>query len=417
MSQPWKRDRELVHLHPIVREKVRVLLEKLSAEGIPFQLFEGFRSPQRQQYLYEQGRTRPGGIVTYAGPWGSYHQYGLGADMVLFENGSWSWDTSGEKSRWWERLHQLAREHGLEPLSWEKPHLQPPGLSITDLQAGEYPQGGDLDWAECLQAAISSWSGYPPSPPGPPLIPERPPLEEWPTPVLEEDDIPSAGSADWHSYFGGQEWRFDDSGVYIRGHANGREPLRTTGKPVTCGMIWTLFAHEILGAAQKYRIPPAIIMMVIAAEVSDYRKYGFTGPKTFRWESQVKVKDVVPPLKGDYSAGPMQTLAATARWLVRQQGLAYNPFTVAPVLERPTVPPTTLPLYDPAISIDIGTAFIKQYLDRTGNDPILAAATYNAGGIYKSVQNAWHLRTYGNHLDRAAKWYGDACAVLKKIRE
>jgi peptidoglycan L-alanyl-D-glutamate endopeptidase CwlK len=417
MSQPWKRDRELLHLHPIIREKVRVLLEKLSAEGIPFQLFEGFRSPQRQQYLFEQGRTRPGSIITKARPWRSYHQYGLGADFVLYENGLWSWDTSGEKGRWWERLHQLAREHDLEPLSWEKPHLQLPGLSITDLQAGEYPQGGDLDWAEYLQAAISSWSGYPPSPPGPPLIPGRPPLEEWPTPGLSENDIPPPGSADWHSRFGGQEWRFDDSGVYIRDYADGREPLGTRGEPVTCRMIWSLFADEIVGAAKKYRIPPAIIMMVIATETAAYREVGFTGPETFRWEPGVEVKDVVPTFYGDYSAGPMQTLATTARWLIRQQGLDYNPFTAAPVLERPTDPPLTLPLYDPAISIDIGTAYIKHYLDKTGNDPILVAANYNAGGIYEDNQNDWHIRTYGNHLDRAPKWYGDACAVIKELRE
>jgi hypothetical protein len=77
-------------LHPIFREKARELLDRLTAEGIPFRLFEGFRSPERQQYLYAQGRTRPGPIVTHARPWTSYHQYGLAGDFVLFENGAGS---------------------------------------------------------------------------------------------------------------------------------------------------------------------------------------------------------------------------------------------------------------------------------------------------------------------------------------
>ena len=131
MSQPWKRDQELTHLHPFFREKVEALLDKLSLGGLPFRVFEGFRSPQRQHYLFEQGRTRPGTIVTKARPWTSYHQYGLAADFVLHVDGRWSWDTSGDNSQMWTRLHELARENQLTPLSWELPHLQLPGLDIS----------------------------------------------------------------------------------------------------------------------------------------------------------------------------------------------------------------------------------------------------------------------------------------------
>ncbi len=414
MSQPWERDRELNHLHPVFRRKVNTLLDKLSSEALPFRLFEGLRSPQRQQYLYNQGRTTDGNIVTYTGPWSSFHQYGLAADFVLYEGG-WSWDDSGEKARWWERLHELAREQGMEPLSWENPHLQLPDMSIARLRNGVYPPDGDLTWSEGLQEAIFSWSGEPSAPPPPSLIPDRPPIGEGQTPTIGEGETPPPGNEDWHSLFNGRQWRHDDRGVYIRDHADALEPMRTPGKPITCRAIRSLFSHEIGAASIRFGIPPAIIMMVIAVETSFARKNGFTGPRTFRWEPHVEVGDVSPTIYGDYSAGPMQTLATTARWAIRTRKLDFLPFSTAPVLdEKPPDPPPSLPLFDPAVSIEIGAAVIKQRMEKTGDDPILIAAAYNAGGLYESDENPWRLRTTGDHLDRAARWYGDACAVMKE---
>jgi peptidoglycan L-alanyl-D-glutamate endopeptidase CwlK len=143
-------------LHPIFREKAIQLLSQLAAEGIPFRLFEGFRSPERQQYLYAQGRTSPGPIVTRALPWTSYHQYGLAGDFVLLDRGQWSWDTSGAKAAWWRRLHELGNQLCLEPLSFELPHLQLAGLKIEDLENGHCPAGGDATWQSALNAALAS---------------------------------------------------------------------------------------------------------------------------------------------------------------------------------------------------------------------------------------------------------------------
>lgn len=140
-------------LHPLFREKARELLGRLAAEGVPFRLFEGFRSPERQQYLYAQGRTRPGPVVTRARPWTSYHQYGLAGDFVLFEKGAWSWETSGAAELYWPKLHAAGKQLGLEPLSFELPHLQLAGLRIEDLVAGKYPGGGDATWEAGLRAA------------------------------------------------------------------------------------------------------------------------------------------------------------------------------------------------------------------------------------------------------------------------
>src|SRR5215470_5472340 len=109
MDEP-KRNSDPAFLHPVFRQKAAELLEILAAEQIPFRLFEGYRSPERQQYLYAQGRTRPGKIITKAGPWMSYHQYGLAADFVLFESGQWSWDARGANARSWVRLQEVGKQ-------------------------------------------------------------------------------------------------------------------------------------------------------------------------------------------------------------------------------------------------------------------------------------------------------------------
>jgi len=160
MTEP-ERNSDPTYLHPVFREKARQLLSQLASEGIPFQLFEGYRSPERQQYLFAQGRSRPGPVVTRAQPWTSYHQYGLAGDFVLFQNGQWSWDSRGPKARYWTRLPELGSALGLERITFELPHLQLAGLKIQDLAAGRYPAGGDVSWNAMLQSALTTWRASP----------------------------------------------------------------------------------------------------------------------------------------------------------------------------------------------------------------------------------------------------------------
>ena len=233
-------------------------------------------------------------------------------------------------------------------------------------------------------------------------------------PFLPTGVVAAPREAGWHSRFGGQEWRFDARGVYLRNVGGGEQPLRTPGQPITCRAIWDLYAQQIRRASDRHGIPVELIMMTIATESAYWRPYNFTGPETFYWEPNVLVTDTEgEPYRGDYSAGPMQTLATTARWVIRSLDLEYDPFEAAPAIRpRPASAPDESPLYDPAINIDIGTAEIRIRLATSGIDPILVAACYNAGGLYESTRNAWHLRSTNDHLDRAARWYGDACAVL-----
>ena len=216
------------------------------------------------------------------------------------------------------------------------------------------------------------------------------------------------------SRFGGRAWHVDAHGV----HADGRL-WRTPGEPITCEAILALHRDLIMAIGQKHGVDPALIVMTIATEAGAFRRDRFTGPRSFRWEKHVLNRDAAPPFRGSYSAGPMQVLDTTARDLVtthgRRYGLAHAPSTIAPAYaKQPKPAPQNLPLYAPEVSIDLGAAVIRRGLALTGNDPILVAAAYNSGGLYESRANAWRLRSHGDHLDRAARWYGDACFVLAR---
>ncbi|WP_179874177.1 M23 family metallopeptidase [Rhizobium sp. L43] len=229
---------------------------------------------------------------------------------------------------------------------------------------------------------------------------------------------PLPGSASWHKRFSGQRWRYDSRGVYT--DAGGAEPLRSPGEPVTCREILRIYGGDIFTYASKHKVNPALIIMTIATESAFAMEDGFTGPRTFRWEAHVENNDVAPPFSGSYSAGPMQCLATTVRYMLREYRTkfdlgAYDESVASAISTKPNPPLATHPLYDAPASIELGTAEIRMRWATTRDDPILVAAAYNAGGIYESTHSPWGMRAYDNHLNRAAAWYGDACAVLAEI--
>lgn len=69
-------------------------IAKAREAGHEVHMFETFRTPERQDALYMQGRGTNGRIVTYSKGWQSWHQYGVAADIALKKNGQWSWDFS-----------------------------------------------------------------------------------------------------------------------------------------------------------------------------------------------------------------------------------------------------------------------------------------------------------------------------------
>jgi len=179
------RDTDRSHLHPVFRDKLAGLETALAAAGLPLLLFEGGRAPQRQQELFAQGRVPGCGTfghhVTNAKPWQSFHQYGLAADYVFFVNGAWTWDEPTPGA--WARYTAIASQVGLRSLSFERPHVEMP-VSLSVLQAGHYPDGGDKTWTDWLDSMIEGWPHsaqtvdgitYPGAPPMPTAV-LRPPL-------------------------------------------------------------------------------------------------------------------------------------------------------------------------------------------------------------------------------------------------
>lgn len=90
-------DTRIKLLHPKVQDDFRRFVEE-AEEGlnIVLRVAQGLRTFDEQQALYDQGRTKPGKIVTNAKPGSSYHNYGLAIDVVpLIENGTkldWNFD-------------------------------------------------------------------------------------------------------------------------------------------------------------------------------------------------------------------------------------------------------------------------------------------------------------------------------------
>jgi peptidoglycan L-alanyl-D-glutamate endopeptidase CwlK len=112
-------------LAPFFEKKILTALAECQDQGYPLIIFETYRSPARQEFLYEQGRTRPGKIVTKAKPWQSWHGFALAADVVFYDNKRFSWEGP------WDKVHNIFEQHGLETLSWEKPHVQITGGLTT----------------------------------------------------------------------------------------------------------------------------------------------------------------------------------------------------------------------------------------------------------------------------------------------
>lgn len=118
-SDPSKINRDYDLLAPEFRRLLQKSVAECNAVGYPIALFEGYRNPQRQDWLYAQGRTRDGKIVTKARGWESWHQLAVAGDIAIFENNKWSWDFDPGK------IVHFFTDQGLESLApLEQCHFQ-----------------------------------------------------------------------------------------------------------------------------------------------------------------------------------------------------------------------------------------------------------------------------------------------------
>lgn len=138
-------------IHPKVEEYKNELIVASKNKGIDIVITEGHRSVERQNKLYERGRSTDGRIVTYAKGGESFHNYGLAIDFALkLDDGDVVWnmkrdDNKNGESDWMEVV-AIAKDMGFE---WggdfsnfkDYPHLQMDfGLTIRELQYGKRPK-------------------------------------------------------------------------------------------------------------------------------------------------------------------------------------------------------------------------------------------------------------------------------------
>ena len=57
--------RDINELTPAAQQACKLFLERCAENGLKVRITETYRSQERQNYLYEQGRTRPGNKVTW----------------------------------------------------------------------------------------------------------------------------------------------------------------------------------------------------------------------------------------------------------------------------------------------------------------------------------------------------------------
>lgn len=130
------RYRRPTRLTPLVQRQANALIKEMTDFGYKVMVFEGFRSFERQDELYAQGRTKPGAIITNARAGESLHNYGVAVDVVFVENNRPSW---GEHHNWYI-LGEVGKKHGF---SWggdwkgfvDRPHFEMTmGYNLNDFK-------------------------------------------------------------------------------------------------------------------------------------------------------------------------------------------------------------------------------------------------------------------------------------------
>ena len=110
--------RDTSNLAPFLVVRLTAALDECHAMGYHVAVFESYRTPERQQWLYDQGRTRDGKIITNAKPYESFHQFGLAVDIVGYHNKKWDWSID------YDKITEIFKRHGFKPLKFEKAHFQ-----------------------------------------------------------------------------------------------------------------------------------------------------------------------------------------------------------------------------------------------------------------------------------------------------
>ena len=117
-------ERNIATLLPQVQPLARALIESAAAIGIAIKVISGTRTYEEQNVHYEQGRTKPGRVVTNARGGYSNHNFGIAFDIGVFEGGRYL-----DESPAYKAVGALGMKLGLEwGGNWksiqDEPHFQ-----------------------------------------------------------------------------------------------------------------------------------------------------------------------------------------------------------------------------------------------------------------------------------------------------
>ncbi len=97
-------------LVPELQVKADLFLQECKNAGYNLRITEGFRSFERQNKLYAQGRTEPGKIVTWAKAGESKHNFGKAFDVCFIGNDPYPNDDAK-----WKLIADIGKKVGLNP--------------------------------------------------------------------------------------------------------------------------------------------------------------------------------------------------------------------------------------------------------------------------------------------------------------
>lgn len=153
MFDPTKTNNNIELTSPFTRKALELALRDIWAENIDLFVFEAWRSPSRQNYLYEQGRSREGSKVTNSQAWQSWHQFGVAYDLVFKRNNRWSWE--GDYTQAAEIMKKYGFKWGGD---WgDKPHFEMTGkISLQEAKAITDQHGIQALWQVIQERTIAA---------------------------------------------------------------------------------------------------------------------------------------------------------------------------------------------------------------------------------------------------------------------
>lgn len=122
-------------LDPECQKLCKKLIDECEKQDIHIIVTSTYRDFEYQNYIYNQGRTTSGIIITNAKPGYSYHNFKLAFDVVPIVNDKAVWNDNNL----WNKIGKIGIEIGL---TWggnfknisDKPHFQLDKIPIEDLR-------------------------------------------------------------------------------------------------------------------------------------------------------------------------------------------------------------------------------------------------------------------------------------------